>query len=180
MERRPQPFERSEANFVDLPVSFPKVAVAFAMSLCCTGYCGETNDCARGLFCLAPIKLRTEARPEVLTLEPTAAERSIPSASVSSTGALVVPSDWDFHSSVTRSDRFYLTQSKALPESGVVRFVDGIFTPEVFQVGKASVSSPFLTVIKRKNPLCLLSGFAAGEEPTGSLSLIFKALVVSW
>ena len=161
-------------------VNFPKLAVAFGIGLCFTAHCGETNDCAHTLFCLAPVKLRTEARPEAPALEPTDADRPVPSASASSSGNEIVLSDWNFHSTVFRSDRFYLTQSRALPENGLVRFVDGIFTPEVFQLGKASVSSPFATAIKRKNPLCLLSGLAAGEEPTGSLSLIFKILVVTW
>jgi hypothetical protein len=116
----------------------------------------------------------------VPAVEPTDTEKPITSASVSSSGNEIVLRDSDFHSSVFRSDRFYLTQSRALPQNGLVRFVDGVFTPEVFQVGKASVSSPFATAIKRKNPLCLLSGLAPGEEPTGNLSLIFKILVVTW
>jgi hypothetical protein len=159
---------------------FPTLGVAFAMSLCCTSYSGETNDSARVRFCLPPINLRPQARPEVLSVESAAAVKPLSFASVGSSGDEHVLSDWDFHSRVVRSDRFYLVQSKPLPESGLVRFVDGIFTPEVFPVGKASVSSPFLTVIKRKNPLCLLSGLAPGEEPTGDLSLIFKILIVSW
>jgi hypothetical protein len=116
----------------------------------------------------------------MLALEPAATERSISTASANNSGNEIVLSDWGVHSSLIRSDRLYLAQSKTLPESGLVGFVDGIFTPEVFQVGKASVSSPFLTVIKRRNPLCLLSGLTAGQEPTGNLSLIFKVLVVTW
>jgi hypothetical protein len=157
-----------------------KLAVALAMSLSCTSYGGETNDCGHALFCLPSVSLRTEAVPEVLPNKSTAIEKPVYSVSVSSGENEGIQNEWDFHSRILRSDQFYLTQAKASPESGFGRFIDGIFTPEVFRLGKASVSCPITTAIKRKNPLCLLSGLAAGEEPTGGLSLIYKILAVTW
>jgi hypothetical protein len=101
-----------------------------------------------------------------------AALSSVPTGSIKSENT---HNDWDFHSRVFRSDRFYLTQSKASADNGFVRFVDMIFTPEVVHIGGVSVSSPILTVTKRRNPLCLLSAFATDKG-----LLTFNLLEVSW
>jgi hypothetical protein len=159
---------------------FRTLAVAFAMSSCCTSYCSETNSLAHALFCLPSISLRSEVRPELCRHESAAIQKPISAGSVESGDNESVQSNWEFHSRIVRSDQFYLIQTKGLPESGFGRFVDGIFTPEVFRLGKVSVSCPVATAIKRKNPLSLLSGFATGEEPTGNLCLIYKILVVTW
>ncbi len=63
----------------------------------------------------------------------------------------------EFHSRVIRSGEFYLTRPESKSDSGVVRFVEGIFTPEIIRVGKTSVSCSVITAVKRKNPLCLLN-----------------------
>jgi len=123
---------------------------------------------------MAPVRLRDEPGPK-----PARPEQPLPTQSVSTIAAGnisldSVPSDLDLHS-VVRSDRLYLTQPNALPDDGADRFVRNIFTPEVFQIGKASVSCPFATAIKRKNPLCLLSGLG-----TDSGLLTYVLLKVSW
>jgi len=74
-----------------------------------------------------------------------------------------------------RSGEFYLTRTETPSDTGVLGYVDRLFTPEVVKIGNASVSCPLVTVIKRKNPLCLLSGF--GTDRT-LISYIF--LQVSW
>jgi hypothetical protein len=137
--------------------------------------CGGTNDFAAPSirFSLTPVRLRDEPRPKSAQPEQVLSTQSTSSASVGSTALESVLGDGDLHSHIVRSDRFYLTQAKELSEHGLVA---GIFTPEVIQIGKASVSSPFLTVIKRKNPLCLLSGFGSDQ----GLTLTFKVLEVWW
>jgi hypothetical protein len=154
------------------------LSVAFLVTSYCMSCCGETNDFAAPSirFSLPPARLRNEPRPKPAEPEQAPSTPSTSSASVGSTALESVLSDGDLHSHVVRSDRFYLTKAKELSENGLVGFVGGIFTPEVIQIGKASVSSPFLTVIKRKNPLCLLSGFGSDQ----GLTLTFKFLEVWW
>ena len=150
------------------------LAVAFVINMRCVGFCGETNNCEAPpiQFSLPPMRLRGESG--ILQTEGTEGKTvsSLPIGTARSENTL---SDRDFHSRVFRSDRFYLTQPKALPDSGVARFVDMVFTPEVVQVGKVSVSSPVLTVMKRRNPLCLLSAFATDRG-----LLTFNLLELSW
>ena len=153
------------------------IKVVFIVSLQCMSCCGETNevDVQCIPFSMPSMRLRDElnaqpARPEqVLSREPTS------TTSVGNISLDTVLSDGELHSHVVRSDIFYLTQTKAFPDDGVDRFVATIFKPEVFQIGKASVSSPFATAIKRKNPLCLLSGLG-----TDSGLLTYVLLRVSW
>jgi len=139
--------------------------------------CGETNELAVQCipFSMPSVRLQDElnarpARPDqVLSRQPTS------NISLGNISLDTVLSDGELHSHVVRSDIFYLTQTKVLPNDGADRFVATIFKPEVFQIGKASVSSPFATVIKRKNPLCLLSGLGTD----GGL-LTYVVLRVSW
>jgi len=49
----------------------------------------------------------------------------------------------------------YFTRLPPSSEKALDRVVDNIFNPEVFRMGKTSVSCSILTAIKRKNPLCL-------------------------
>jgi len=63
----------------------------------------------------------------------------------------------EFHSRVIRSDEFYLTRAELPADSGVVRFLENTFTPEVVHIGKVPVTCSIITAIKRKNPLCLLN-----------------------
>jgi hypothetical protein len=121
--------------------------------------------------------LRAEAPTELSGLKPAPTGTPIPSAAERGVGNGIVSQDGRFQSSIFRSDRFYLIQSKvkAPPDSALVRFVDMVFTPEVVEMGKVSVSSPILTVAKRKNPLCLLSAFATDKG-----LLTFNLLELSW
>lgn len=153
------------------------LAAVFVMNLRCISFCGETNNSAAPSiqFSLPPMHLRAEPGSGKLQVEAAAAGRTVSSLSVDNIQSENTLSDFDFHSRVFRSDRFYLTPSKTLPDSGVARFVDMVFTPEVVQVGKVSVSSPVLTVMKRKNPLCLLSAFATDRG-----LLTFNLLELSW
>jgi len=53
----------------------------------------------------------------------------------------------------------YLTKPEPPSDNRLVRFAESTFRPEVFKVGKTSVSCSIVTAIKRKNPLCLLNPF---------------------
>jgi hypothetical protein len=136
---------------------------------------GGTNELAARCipFSMPSIRLRDELKPALAEKVPSRPPTSTTLAGNTSLESVL--SDGDLHSHVVRSDTFYLTQAKALPDEGVDRFVASIFTPEFFQIGKASVSSPVATVIKRKNPLCLLSGLGTD----GGL-LTYILLKVSW
>ena len=62
------------------------------------------------------------------------------------------------HISFVRTDQFYLVRSEPPAfQHGGNRFLDQVFRPEEFRVGKFAVSSPIATAVKRKNPLCLLN-----------------------
>lgn len=150
------------------------LAVAFVISLRFVGFCAVTNNCVAPSiqFSLPPMHLRGE--PGILRAEETDG-KTVSLPSVGTPHSENTLSDRDFHRGVFRSDRFYLTQPKALPDSGVARFVDMVFTPEVVHVGKVSVSSPVLSVMKRRNPLCLLSAFATDRG-----LLTFNLLELSW
>jgi hypothetical protein len=153
------------------------LSIAFLMTFYGMACCGGTNDIAGPAirFSLPPMRLRAEPRPNLAKPDETVSAQPTSSASVGSSTLENVLSDSDLHSSVVRSDEFYLTRPEAPSDSGLLRYVDRLFTPEVVRIGRASVSCPFVTVIKRKNPLCLLSGF--GTDRT-LISYIF--LQVSW
>jgi hypothetical protein len=53
----------------------------------------------------------------------------------------------------------YLTRPEPLSENRLVRLAESTLRPEVFKIGKTSVSCSIVTAIKRKNPLCLLNPF---------------------
>jgi len=65
--------------------------------------------------------------------------------------------DNELHSRLLRSGQFYLTPPEPKAENAFVRAAESIWAPEVVKVGKTSISSPIITAIKRKNPLCLLN-----------------------
>jgi hypothetical protein len=65
--------------------------------------------------------------------------------------------DNEFHSRLLRSGQFYLTAPEPESENRFVRAAEALWTPEVVKVGKTSISSPIITAVKRKNPLCLLN-----------------------
>jgi hypothetical protein len=67
-------------------------------------------------------------------------------------------SDYDLYGPPGRARQFVLVRAEPPPESGFVRAVDAIFSPEVVHLGKTTeLSCSVLTAIKRKNPLCLLN-----------------------
>jgi len=49
----------------------------------------------------------------------------------------------------------YFTRGPTISRNALDRSLDNIFNPEVFRLGKTSVSCSVFTAIKRKNPLCL-------------------------
>ena len=154
------------------------LAVAFVINLRCVSFCGETNNCTVPCihFSISPLHLRAEPGSGACQVKEAAAAKTVSPLSDGSNSSRITLSAWDSHSRVFRSDRVYLTRSDTLPDRGLARFVNmGVFTPEVDRVGKVSVSSPILTVIQRRNPLCLLSAFATDRR-----LLTFKLLEVSW
>jgi hypothetical protein len=56
----------------------------------------------------------------------------------------------------------YLTRPEPPSDNLLIRIADSTFRPEVFKIGKASVSCSIVTAIKRMNPLCLLNPFVLG------------------
>jgi hypothetical protein len=51
----------------------------------------------------------------------------------------------------------YLARPEAPSENRLVRLAKSSFEPEVIHWRKVSISSPVITAVKRKNPLCLIS-----------------------
>ena len=153
------------------------LAVAFVIISCCMSCWGETNDCADvgARFSLPPVLLRADPRSEISGRETANADRPVASAPVASLASDTTLENSQFFSRVFRSDRFYLSQSRPSPDSGFARFVDRIFTPELVPFGKVSVRSPVLTMVKRKNPLCLLSAFGTDRG-----LLTFNLLELEW
>ena len=147
--------------------------LASAAALPCRCCSGQTNISASPAvrFFRPPVRLRTEARPAANKPQSAASVR--PSSSVSSTNIKLLEdlSDDDLHSRIIKSGEFYLTRPEPLPDSGVAGFVDEIFRPEYLHLGKTYVSCPFVTAIKRRNPLAILSGLGPFE---------FKFLEISW
>jgi len=134
-------------------------SLAFSLVSCV----GQTNSSTAPVlgFSLPPFHLRAEVATE------TEKYSSSPTVSVSTpANPAVVPAalessvaDDEFHSRFIRSGEFYLTRAELPASSGVVRFVENIFTPEVVHIGKVPVSCTIVTAIKRKNPLCLLNPY---------------------
>jgi len=149
----------------------------FLVSLLCGSCCGGTNElAAQGIpFSMAPVRLRDEPSPKPARAEQALSSQAVSTLPAGNISLDIALSDTDLHSRVVRGDRFYLTQAKALPDSGADGFVHSIFTPEVFQIGKASVSCPIATAFKRKNPLCLLSGLGTDRG-----LLTYVLLELSW
>ena len=152
-------------------------AVACLSSFCWLACDVEADDLAtRSVpFCLPQVRLREEGRAKPAQPDLALSTQPIPSASTESAALESDLSDGGLHSRVLRTGEFYLTRPEGPAKSGLGGYVDGLFTPEVVRIGKATVSSPILTIIKRGNPLCLLSGFGTDR------SLIsYILLQVSW
>jgi hypothetical protein len=158
------------------------LGVAGAVLLCCISCGGQTNNCPPPIagFALSPIRLRAHFGLEPQTTEQTNSEHlslSIPVQKVTLENSI---SDGDLFSRLIRPGEFYLTRPEPRPDSDVARFVDRIFTPELIPVGKASFSCPFVTMVKRKNPLSLLSGFTTTKALTGDGQINFTLFQLSW
>lgn len=82
----------------------------------------------------------------------------------------------DLDATLVERAQLYLYRVRARDDSPL----DRIFTPEVVHLGKSSLSCPFLTVIKRRNPLCVLSGFSLSQTLTGDGQIVFSILNISW
>jgi hypothetical protein len=144
-----------------------KVASACALALFTLSCSGQTNTSAATPlgFSLPPLHLRGELVETENDVGGTNSDKAAPRISLSTPAALSTPavalqsslSDAEFSNRVIRSGEFYLTRAELPADNGVVRFVEGIFTPEVVHLGKVQVACPIVTAIKRKNPLCLLN-----------------------
>jgi hypothetical protein len=139
------------------------LSAIWVLAVCALSCAGQTNSSTSTPlgFSLPALRLRAELQVE--------AEKaaSIPTISVSTPATTPIQtvalesslSDTEFHSGVIRSGEFYLVRAEPPSDSGVVRFVENIFTPEVVHLGKVPVSCSIVTAIKRKNPLCLLNPY---------------------
>jgi hypothetical protein len=119
----------------------------------------QTNQCspASTLFFKPSLQLRQEKlveRPAAAPKPTAAVPETPPPARLELSSALY---QGELHSTSIRSDVFYLTRSEE-PElhSDTARFIDQVYRPEVFHIGKLSSSCTLWTAIKHKNPLCFL------------------------
>jgi hypothetical protein len=149
------------------------IGVAFLTGLCRMSCQGEEDHAVSrpNLFRLPPIKLRDESDPkptqpdQTLSRQPTLSLRAEPAAVDNTLG-------YDLNSPDIPISGFHLTRPEASSNTSGWGYIDGLFKPEVIGIGngKASFSCPFVTVFKRKNPLCLLSGL--GNDGEGRLAFI--------
>lgn len=132
-----------------------KCAIVCAAA-CCGFLChGQTNVMiAAAQFSLPPVQLRQETRAQ--SEKPTSEVQPHTALSAQAVAFESSLKDAELRSSVVRSDEFYLVRKQVI-DNPVERFVDGVFRPEVYHLGKTEVSCSFLTALKRKNPLCLLN-----------------------
>jgi hypothetical protein len=143
-----------------------RIMVIAGLSACgCAKSYSQTNDCTpvSQLFYLPSIHLRPENKPipkdmnESRKAEPTrpAPELSLkPDANAQLSAAVSAERRY---ASFVREGEFYLTKTQSPFNNPIDRFVDNVFRPEVFQVGKLPASCSIWTAVKRKNPLCLLN-----------------------
>ncbi len=136
--------------------------VAAGSCLCCGA---QTNTCPNPVvpFFQPGLQLRQEpaSLPAFKTLAGSAEPLPVKNTSAPAPAVkleLTTASAEGLHGSFVRSDEFYLVLAEEpVFDHGVNRFLDQVFRPEEFHVGKHSVSSSITTAIKRKNPLCLLN-----------------------
>jgi hypothetical protein len=153
------------------------LGLACTLSMQCVVCHGQTNSCTPPsvLFYIPQARLRAEATAAPGKPEAGAASRPVFSAPPPSVALDL--GDGAFHSRVVREGQFYLTQREPPADSGTARFVNKIFSPDIIRFGKVSVACPFVTAIKKKNPLCILSGLST---LTGDGQIDFKLLELSW
>lgn len=154
---------------------------ACAVVLGCLSCGAQTNCCPATLikFAIEPLRLRPDTRQESHEIKPFAPV--VANLPVSKPGASFETGlhGAEFQSRVIRPGEFYLRQAAPASDNSIIRFVDGVFRPEVIQLSKVQMTCPFWTALKRKNPLCLLSGLSPGVD-TADGGIAFKVLELSW
>jgi len=132
------------------------VCIVFCGSAQCHG---DTNQCTGSTLFFQPgIQLRQETRTAISKPKPppppapAAAEAATPQLQLSSALYSGEP-----RASFVRADEFYLTRIEPQFDNGLDKFVDDVFRPEVFHIGKLPATCSIWAAIKRKNPLCLLN-----------------------
>ena len=165
------------------------LGVAGFLAVSCMCCWGQTNVCPAPdvAFSLSPVRLRAEfgaqsckpaeVNPSDPEIKP---EQQLLSHSVQNVSFEYTLGDNDFRTRLLKPGEFYLGLPEPRSDNAVMRFVDEIFTPEFIHWGKVSVSCPFVTMIKKKNPLCFLSSFTAGKLWTGDGQIRCKILELSW
>ncbi|HLH57066.1 MAG TPA: hypothetical protein VKY92_26030 [Verrucomicrobiae bacterium] len=152
-------------------------ASAGALLFGCLECSGQTNnDLPRLAFFQAPAHLRSEleAGPKITDSQsPATGKPLLPPAQVQ----LNLDTAEPLRRSSFRSDRFYLAGPTVISDSPGSRFMDNMFSPEVFRLKKVSIKCPIATAIKRKNPLALLSGLGADPLEAG---IAFRLLQIDW
>lgn len=158
------------ANRVKTMRLIPITVFACATNLC--SFCqAQTNTCpgALTLFSQPPVQLRQESSPPPATKSSTSLQRDPPALTALAVSSLSIKSEAkaelcstlqspELHGSFVRSDVFYLTRNEPPQFNNPVnKFVDQVFRPEVFHIGKRPATCSIWTAIKRKNPLCLLN-----------------------
>jgi hypothetical protein len=134
-----------------------------ALAYAAIGYClsctGQTNLSSPKTvpFFLPPVQLRGKPKSETVKTELDALKPAVAASPAQTTSVDLVFGDSEMNSRVVKSGEFYLVRPAQPSGDPVVRFVDGIFRPEVVHVGKIPVACSVVTAIKRKNPLCLLN-----------------------
>lgn len=154
---------------------------ACAVAMGCLS-CGAQTNCGPAIplkFAVEPLHLRTVAPEEINAIKPSTPADPNLSLSKADASFQIPFSGGDFESRVIRPGEFYLRQAAPASENSIVRFVDGVFRPEVIHLDKVQITCPFWTALKRKNPLCLLSGLGAlADSPGGGIA--FRVLELSW
>jgi hypothetical protein len=131
--------------------------VLAALSLCCDGQTIVRYDSIA--FCQPTLQLRPgsipkssfESQPRIL-----AAKSTEPTANLTEPALVTSVSRPQPHSGLVRRDELYLVRNEPKLDRAFGLFVEDVYRPEVFHLGKIPMSVSVWTAIKRRNPLCLL------------------------
>jgi hypothetical protein len=132
--------------------------VSAATSLCCDGQTLGRVDSIP--FCQPTVQLRPDPIPKssVVSQPRALAPKSAEPVSNLAEPALVISvSQPEPHRGFVRRDELYLVRNEPMSDQALNRFVEDVYRPEVFHLGKIPMSISVWTAIKRKNPLCLLN-----------------------
>ena len=157
------------------------IGLASAAILYCLPCAGQTNVvCFATRFFEPPLELRTQLAPGAD--KPMQAKTTQPDFSNSHEPVAfkTLLDDDELDSPIFRHAQAYLKQLQAPSDAWAARSVDMLFKPDVIRLGKASLSCPIVTVIKRKNPLCLLSGFVTDPTLSAEGGIAFRLIDLSW